>query len=103
MTVRREKIAQGVITVLAETGISGLTHRAVAQAARVPLAATTYYFATKANMLAEASERLLGNYISSFERLAANRDVAANGEGPEGLALRLVANSAGRHRRTSIA
>ncbi len=98
---RRARIGQGVIAVLAEAGIGGLTHRAVARAAGVPVAATTYYFETKASMLAEASETLLAEYIASFEKLAEAGGRA--GEGLESLVARLVTNSAARYRGTSIA
>jgi DNA-binding transcriptional regulator YbjK len=51
---RRERIAQAAITVVAERGVEGVTHRAVAAAAGVPLGSTTYHFATLDDLLAVA-------------------------------------------------
>ena len=51
---RRERIAEAAIAVVAERGVEGLTHRAVAAAAGVPLGSTTYHFATLDELLAVA-------------------------------------------------
>ncbi|WP_123685670.1 TetR/AcrR family transcriptional regulator [Amycolatopsis thermoflava] len=48
---RRTKIARAAIDVVAERGIDGLTHRAVAAAAGVPLGSTTYHFRTLDDLL----------------------------------------------------
>ena len=48
---RRARIARAAIEVVAERGIDGLTHRAVAAAAGVPLGSTTYHFATLDDLL----------------------------------------------------
>src|SRR6218665_1316556 len=69
----KAKIANAVISVLAESGSSRLTHRLVAAAAGVPLAATTYHYATKRDMIADASQRLLDGFVRSFERAAQRR------------------------------
>jgi DNA-binding transcriptional regulator YbjK len=51
---RRKKIADAAIAVVAERGVEGVTHRAVAAAAGVPLGSTTYHFATLDDLLAVA-------------------------------------------------
>jgi DNA-binding transcriptional regulator YbjK len=51
---RRERIAKAAIKVVAERGIDGLTHRAVATEADVPLGSTTYHFQTLDDLLEEA-------------------------------------------------
>lgn len=51
---RRQRIADAAVAVVAERGVEGLTHRAVAAAAQVPLGSTTYHFATLDDLLAEA-------------------------------------------------
>jgi DNA-binding transcriptional regulator YbjK len=51
---RRERIANAAIAVVAERGIEGVTHRAVAAAADVPLGSTTYHFATLDDLLVVA-------------------------------------------------
>ena len=39
-----EAILEAALRVIAERGVEAVTHRAVADAAGVPLSATTYYF-----------------------------------------------------------
>lgn len=41
---RREKILEAVREIVIEHGVQGVKHRAIAESASVPLAATTYYF-----------------------------------------------------------
>lgn len=51
---RRARIARAAIEVVADRGIEGLTHRAVAAAAGVPLGSTTYHFRTLDDLLEAA-------------------------------------------------
>lgn len=101
----RRRIANGAIEVLAQSGVPGLTHRAVVRACGASLAATTYHFDTKADMLAEASRLLLGGYLDAFSRLEAR--MAAGGETDlrclDDLVGRVVGNAVGRERTRSIA
>lgn len=100
----RARIADAVITVLAEAGSSRLTHRLVAAAAGVSLAATTYHYATKRDMIADAASRLLEGYAQSFRRAAARQ---RRGDGVSvdlnGFATRLLINATGRHRKSALA
>ena len=68
--VTRGRITEGAIEVLAHAGVQGLTHRAVAREAGVSLAATTYHFDTKADIIEEASRTLLDEYLAAFRRMA---------------------------------
>ncbi len=100
----KARIADAVITVLAEAGSSRLTHRLVAARAGVSLAATTYHYATKRDMIADAASRLLDGYAQSFRRAAARQrrgDGVATDLG--GFAARLLINATGRHRRSALA
>jgi TetR/AcrR family transcriptional regulator, regulator of biofilm formation and stress response len=54
---RRERIAQAAISVVAERGVEGLTHRAVAAEAELPLGSTTYHFKSLDDLLATSIER----------------------------------------------
>lgn len=63
---RRERIAAAAITVVAERGVEGLTHRAVAAAAEVPLGSTTYHFATLDDLLAVALHDAAENNIGQL-------------------------------------
>ena len=68
---RREAILAATIRLLGQHGPAGVTHRAVASEADVPLAATTYYFASKDELMAEALRRLAAEEV---QRLEAARD-----------------------------
>lgn len=51
---RRRIVLEAVLRVIAEHGIRGVTHRAVAEEAGTSLRATTYYFASKDDLLIQA-------------------------------------------------
>jgi TetR/AcrR family transcriptional regulator, regulator of biofilm formation and stress response len=82
---RRAAILAATVRLLVRDGLASVTHRAVARETGVPLAATTYYFASKDELVGEAlailvedeirrvSERAaaLGDDISSPSRSAA--------------------------------
>lgn len=65
----RKRIIDGIVSVLVRDGLAGVTHRSVAQSAEVSLAATTRHFASKEDMLAEATDRILCDYVSDFQEL----------------------------------
>lgn len=50
----RARILQSAADVLAERGVQGFTHRAVASAAAVPLGLTSYHFRNREQLLSEA-------------------------------------------------
>jgi DNA-binding transcriptional regulator YbjK len=64
---RRTAILEAAIRVVARSGTGGTTHRAVAAAARVPLAATTYYFRSRSDLLIEAFKHLTEGRIRDLE------------------------------------
>lgn len=51
---RREEILRATLRLIGRRGPDSVTHRAVAEEAGVPLAATTYYFASKEQLLEQA-------------------------------------------------
>lgn len=53
---RRDRIARTAVDIVAQNGVAGLTHRAVASAANVPLGSTTYHFTSREDLLAAAVE-----------------------------------------------
>ncbi|MCD2195052.1 TetR family transcriptional regulator [Actinomycetospora endophytica] len=63
---RRERIARAAISVVAERGVDGLTHRAVAAAADVPLGSTTYHFQTLDDLLEEALRHAADDNIGAI-------------------------------------
>jgi DNA-binding transcriptional regulator YbjK len=78
---RRERIAAAAIQVVARDGIDGLTHRAVAREADVPLGSTSYHFADKDELLmsaVELAEALNRDVLTNIlESLSPERDLAA--------------------------
>ena len=64
---RRTAILEAALTVVARDGTGAVTHRAVAKAARVPLAATTYYFASRDDLLIEAFRYLTAERIAALD------------------------------------
>jgi DNA-binding transcriptional regulator YbjK len=76
---RRELILDAAIDVLGEEGLAALTHRRVAAAAGLPLAATTYWFASKEDLLLHAYRRAADRDMDRVRRVAADagdKDVA---------------------------
>ena len=67
---RRDQILDATLVLLREHGPTGVSHRAVARAADVPLAATTYYFESKDELLEEALNLLASEEIERLERIA---------------------------------
>ena len=65
---RRDRLIDVALTVVAAHGIAGTTHRAVAQAAAVPLGSTTYYFQTLEDLHAEALARHAANILETYRR-----------------------------------
>jgi DNA-binding transcriptional regulator YbjK len=54
---RKAEILDAVLTIVGRDGMAGLSMRALAAEADIPLGATTYYFTTKSELVAEAFRR----------------------------------------------
>lgn len=52
-------------------GIPGVTHRAVARAAKVPVSSTTYYFKTREDLIAAAMRLAIRDYADEVTRWSA--------------------------------
>lgn len=99
---KRAAIVEGVVSTLADVGVAGLTHRLAARRSGVSLAATTYYFHTKDDLVAEASNALLQSYLADFDRLRAH--ISGGGQAAYLQFIgRLVANGLSRHRTRTLA
>ncbi len=68
---RREAIVDAAVTVIAEHGIGDATHRRIAAQADVPLGSTTYYFPTRAELVAAALEKSGEDWTRECERWGA--------------------------------
>ncbi|MEU9115235.1 TetR family transcriptional regulator [Streptomyces sp. NPDC048483] len=73
---RRQRIVDAAIRVVGERGIAGLSHRAVAAAADVPLGSTTYHFASLDDLLVAALRQINGVYLGDFARWVERVDPA---------------------------
>ena len=66
---RRDHILDAALRLAGQLGPDALTHRRVAEAAGLPLAATTYWFASKEELLAETYRRAAERDIARLEQL----------------------------------
>jgi TetR/AcrR family transcriptional regulator, regulator of biofilm formation and stress response len=64
---RKAAITEAALTVIARVGPDGLTHRLVAAEAGLPLAATTYWFSNKEDMVRAALEHAAERDIAYWE------------------------------------
>ena len=99
---RQQRISEAAIAVIARYGIAGLTHRRVADAAGVSLAATTYHYQSRLGIIADAAARLLDAYVADFRRVL-ERHRNEPGISFRELIVRVVANAAGRHNAGALA
>lgn len=64
---RREVLRAAAAQVLVEQGFAGLTHRAVAERGGVPLASTTYYFASADDLAVQALQHATQAWLAASE------------------------------------
>ncbi len=69
MTLRRELLCDTAISVLADEGGRGLTHRAIDRRAGVPLGTTKNYFPTREALLQAAANRMTDLHVAAVRRL----------------------------------
>ncbi len=98
--VRQRSIVDATIQVIAEHGVSDVTHRLVAKYANVSVAATTYYYATKLDLIADASGHLLSGNAQNFQRFAERPDPSISFRD---LVTRVIINAAETNRLGSLA
>lgn len=78
---RRQELLRAALGVIAERGVGHATHRAIAEAAGVPPATTTYYFASIDELLEEALRLFVEEEVARLHDLAGRiGDVAADPE-----------------------
>jgi len=99
---RQQQITETAVSVIAEHGVDGVTHRLVARRSKVSVAATTYYFNTKCDIVTAASDHLLARYEGAFRRLA-DRLRDNPGTSLAAILRRLVEHGAGKYRLGTLA
>jgi DNA-binding transcriptional regulator YbjK len=102
-TTRQRQITQGAILAISRYGIAGLTHRRVAEEAHVSLAATSYYYQTKTDIVADASRALLTRYADAFHRFAVRNADRTDKIAFRKFAMKLVFNAVGKYNVEALA
>jgi len=74
---RRDRIIDAALSVIAEGGVAGTSHRRVAERAEVPLGSMTYHFSSMDELLREAFTRFA---LRVSERFTARIEAAADRE-----------------------
>lgn len=93
---RRNRIIDSCLEVIAEVGVSGTSHRKIAEAADVPLGSMTYHFTGIDELLREAFTRFATTVAERFEwRMAEAADTEAAREAVVAL---IVEDVFGTHR-----
>ncbi|GLY07038.1 MULTISPECIES: TetR family transcriptional regulator [Actinoplanes] len=83
---RRDRLIDAALTVIADKGVAGTTHREIARVADVPLGSMTYHFDSLDQVLAEAFTRHAEQAATVFDqRLGAATDRAGAVEAVIGL------------------
>jgi TetR/AcrR family transcriptional regulator, regulator of biofilm formation and stress response len=99
---RRARIVDGALSVIAEVGPDGLTHRRVAAAAGVSLAATTYWFASKEDIVEAAFLRSVDESVQAIEATRARATEWTAATAPDELAAIVDAECTTERERTII-
>lgn len=98
----RSAIVGAVVSALADQGVAGLTHRLVAQRSGASLAATTYYFESKQDMIAEASNELFRRHLEEIQRVA-GLDCGRGAAGFRRFVAQVVAGGMGERQPKTLA
>jgi DNA-binding transcriptional regulator YbjK len=103
--LRRDALLRAAVQVAGELGVGATTHRAVAARAGVPLAATSYYFDSMADLLAEAMRWAVAARVSELRALADPSSPRDPGEGdtPAAIAARIATALTDGDRTASLA
>lgn len=99
---RREAILKATLSVIADHGTDGVTHRAVAAEAGVPLSATTYWFGSREELLEETLRFAAREETERLERLVldlAPRELSVRewAKGVSEMLMRELASDRDRH------
>jgi DNA-binding transcriptional regulator YbjK len=101
---RRGQILDAAIRIIGREGPGAMTHRAVAAEAGVPLAATTYYFASKEELFNAALIASVQSDLADLESLARSVSLLpASAETAADSLARFLANQLASRRVTCIA
>lgn len=68
---RRQALLEATLRLIGEEGIDAVSHRRVAELAEVPLGSTTYWFASRQEMLTQALEQFVREEIENLRQVLA--------------------------------
>ncbi|MDQ8043836.1 MAG: TetR family transcriptional regulator [Patulibacter sp.] len=68
---RREALLRAAVEIVAERGVGGATHRAIAERAGVPPSTTTYFFSSIDELILEALRHFTQQRVAQFNELSA--------------------------------
>jgi DNA-binding transcriptional regulator YbjK len=100
---RRQVLLDATLAIVGREGTAAVTHRAVAAEAGVPLAATTYYFSSKDELIREALVAAAGSDEETLARIAPVLERVADVDDLVVALLELVAHWLSIGRTTLIA
>ena len=101
---RRTLLADAAVTVLAEAGIRGLTHRAVDRTANLPPGTTSAYYRTRQALLTALVRQLVALDQAELQEIGARTPVPRNAdELTAGIAALVERRLTGEGRRRSLA
>ncbi|MFF4331149.1 TetR/AcrR family transcriptional regulator [Streptomyces sp. NPDC001591] len=66
---RKREVIEAAERVIAARGLEGMTHRAVAEEGGIPVASTTYHFATRDDLIQLAFERSVDDFAAYLDAL----------------------------------
>jgi DNA-binding transcriptional regulator YbjK len=95
-TERRNALLRAAVEVVAERGVAGATHRAIAAKAGLPPATTSYFFASKDELAEEALRVFVGERVAELESQA---EAVSSSELAPAMLAALVARELARVRR----
>lgn len=98
---RREALLSAAVAVVAERGVGGATHRAIAARAGVPLSTTSYFFGSLDELILEALRAFVASSIEDLDALA--RSVAESSMSPAQTVQLLVESLVAEPRASTIA
>jgi AcrR family transcriptional regulator len=102
MSSHREDLLDAAITVLGESGIHGLTHRAVDVAAGLPAGSASNHFRTRDALLNAVAERFAAHERANWEQIAVEICPATPGDLARALAA-FAQDSTGPNRTLALA
>ncbi|GAA3383747.1 TetR/AcrR family transcriptional regulator [Cryptosporangium minutisporangium] len=70
--MRKARVLDAAVEVIADHGLEGVTHRAIAKAADVPLSTTSYFFSSLDELIGAAVTRIADGILQAAESLVAD-------------------------------